>query len=54
MEAVTKFSAEELRKAREELHRELDKGIRDMEMGRVIPHDEMMKQLYEEFGLTYV
>lgn len=51
MEVVAKYSAEELRKAREELHRELDKGIRDMEMGRVIPCDEAIRQIREELGL---
>jgi len=54
MEAVVKFSAEELRKAREELHRELDKGIRDMEMGRVMPCDEAIRSVCEELGLPYV
>ena len=53
MEAA-RYSVDELRKAREELHRELDKGIRDMERGDVILHDEMMQQLYAEFGLSYV
>jgi len=51
MEAIAKFSAEELKKAREELHRELDKGIRDMEMGDVISHDELMKAIKTKYGL---
>jgi len=33
---------------KEELMRELDKGIADMEAGRLIPHEEVMRMLYEE------
>lgn len=54
MQAVAKQTTEELRKAREELFRELDKGIRDMRQGDVIPHDEAMKQIREELGLYNV
>ena len=54
MEAVAIFSVEELRKAREELHRELDKGIRDMEQGNVISHEEMMRQISLKYGLSDV
>lgn len=51
MEAVAKRESEELRKAREELFRELDKGIRDMERGDVIPHDQMMREIRAKYGL---
>lgn len=51
MQAVAKQTPDDLRRAREELFRELDKGIRDMERGDVIPHDECMKQIREELGL---
>lgn len=54
MQAVAKQGTDELQKAREELFRELDKGIRDMERGDVIPHDECMKQIREELGLCGV
>ncbi len=54
MQAVAKQESEELRRAQEELFRELDKGIRDMEEGRVIAHDECMKQIREELGLCDV
>lgn len=30
-----------------ELLAELDKGIDDMEMGRILPHDEAMKKIRE-------
>lgn len=51
METVAKRTSDELEKAREELFRELDKGIRDMERGDVIPHDEAMRQIRKELGL---
>ena len=51
MQAVAKRELEELRKAREELFRELDKGIRDMERGDVIPHEQMMREIRAELGL---
>ncbi len=51
MQAVAKRESEELRRAREELFRELDKGIRDMERGDVIPHEQMMREIRAEFGL---
>lgn len=54
MEAVAKRDSEELRRAREELFRELDKGIRDMERGDVIPCDEAIRQIREELGLYNV
>lgn len=54
MQAIANKETEEQRKALEELLRELDKGIRDMEEGRVIPHDECMKQIREELGLCCV
>lgn len=31
------------------LYKELDKGIDDMENGRVVPHEEAMKKLMERF-----
>lgn len=54
MQAVANRESKELRKAREELFRELDRGIRDMERGDVIPHDECMKQIRKELGLCSV
>lgn len=51
MQAVAKREAEELRRAREELFRELDKGIRDMERGDVIPHEQMMREIRAKYGL---
>ena len=54
MQAVAKRESDELRIAREELFEELDKGICDMEEGRVISHDECMKQIREELGLCSV
>ena len=45
MQAVAKQTSEDLRKAREELFRELDKGIRDLERGDVIPHEDFMKEM---------
>ena len=54
MEAVAKRESEELRRAREELFRELDKGIRDMERGDVIPCDEAIRQIREKYGLLNV
>lgn len=36
-----------------ELCKELDKGIADMEEGRVTPHDESMKILWQRY-LEYV
>lgn len=37
-----------------ELFAELDKGIDDMEAGRVTPHDEAMKKIRESVGLHEV
>ena len=54
MEAIRNKNQEELRKAREELFRELDKGIRDMEQGNVTPHEETMRMIYAKFGLKDV
>lgn len=51
MQAVAKRESEELRRAREELFRELDKGIRDMERGDVIPHEQMMREIRAKYGL---
>ena len=45
-EAVVDESKQEL-----ELFAELDKGIEDMEAGRVTPHDEAMKKIRESVGL---
>lgn len=50
MEATVKREAEDLREQREELFRELDKGLRDMERGDVIPHEEVMRNLFEKYG----
>ena len=38
----------------QELFIELDKGIEDMEAGRVTPHDEAMKKIRESVGLYAV
>lgn len=51
MQVAATREAEELTRVREDLFRELDKGIRDMERGDVIPHDEFMKQIREELRL---
>ena len=48
-EAVVDESKQEL-----ELFAELDKGIEDMEAGRVTPHDEAMKKIRESVGLYAV
>lgn len=52
MQAVVKQTSEDLRKAREELFRELDKGIRDLEEGRVISHEEFMKEMCTKYGVV--
>ena len=52
MNTTVKQESEEIRKAREELFRELDKGIRDMEAGRVYPYEQIMKEICEELGLV--
>lgn len=54
MEAVAKKEPEKIRRAREELFRELDKGIRDMEQGDVIPCDEAIGQIRVKYGLLDV
>lgn len=54
MEAAAKRESEKLRKAREELFRELDKGIRDMERGDVILCDEAIRQIRVKYGLLDV
>ena len=54
MQAVAKKQSDELRRAREELFQELDKGIRDMKEGRVIPCDEAIRQIREKYGLINV
>lgn len=51
MEAVARCEVEDLRIQREELFRELDKGIRDMEQGNIISCDEAIRQIREELGL---
>lgn len=52
MQAVAKQTTEELRKAREELFRELDKGIRDLEQGNVISHEDFMEEMCEKYGVV--
>ena len=52
MQAVATQTTEEVRKAREELFRELDKGIRDLEQGNVISHEEFMKEMSEKYGVV--
>ena len=49
MEATLTKEAMELRKQREEFFRELDKGIRDLEQGNVISHEEFMKEMREKY-----
>lgn len=41
----------EFRKQREEFFRELDKGIRDMEQGKLMSCEEAIRQVREELGL---
>ena len=48
-ETVVDESKQEL-----ELFAELDKGIEDMEAGRVTPHEEAMKKIRESVGLYAV
>ncbi len=52
MQTAVKQTTEDLRKAREELFRELDKGIRDLEQGNVISHEEFMKEMYKKYGVV--
>jgi len=52
MQAVAKRESEDLRRVQEELFRELDKGIRDMERGDVIPCDEFMKRMCAKYGVV--
>ncbi|MBQ2986673.1 MAG: hypothetical protein IJE23_04245 [Tyzzerella sp.] len=54
MQALAKQETDEIQKAREELFRELDKGIRDMERGDVISCDEAVRQIREKYGLFHV
>jgi len=54
MQTAARKESEEIRKAREELFRELDKGIRDMERGDVIPCDEALQQIRVKYGLLNV
>ena len=51
MKAEAKRESEELRQTQEELFRELDKGIRDMEEGRVIPVEQAIKDIAMQYGL---
>lgn len=51
---ATQRESEEIRRAREELFRELDKGIRDYEAGRLISHEECMREICEKYGLANV
>ena len=57
MQAVVKRGADELQKAREELFRELDKGIRDMEEGSApatyISFADLAATLAQYFGIAY-
>lgn len=43
------LTQEEIKMAeqKERLYRELDKGIDDMEQGRIVPHDEAMQLIRE-------
>lgn len=52
MQAVVKRESEDLRRAREELFRELDKGIRDMEEGRVVPAEQAIRDIAMKYGLV--
>ena len=52
MEATLLKKTAEFCRQQEEFFRELDKGIRDMEQGNVIPHDEFMKQMCEKYGFA--
>lgn len=54
MEKAVTFTKEEIQKAREELFRELDKGIRDMEQGNVIPCEESIRNIQVKYGLLDV
>lgn len=54
MQAVATRESDENQRARKELYRELDKGIRDMERGDVIPCDEAIRQIREKYGLANV
>ena len=44
----------ELSQQRERLYREVDKGIRDMEQGHVIPHEEAMRTIRARVHLEEV
>ena len=52
MQAVVKRESEDLRRAWEELFRELDKGIRDMEEGRVVPAEQAIRDIAMKYGLV--
>ena len=52
MEATLKKESQNPLKAREELFRALDQGIRDMEQGNVISHEKMMQKIREKYGLN--
>lgn len=51
MEVTARKESEDIIRAREELFRELDKGIRDMERGDIIPCDEAIRQIRLKYGL---
>lgn len=54
MQVIAKKETEEMRRAKDELFKELDKGIRAMERGDMIPHEEAMRIICDELGLPYV
>ena len=54
MTRVARQETDQLKKQREELFRELDKGIHDMERGDVVPCDEAIRQIRGKYGLMDV
>ncbi len=54
MEAIISKESVDGKRQLEELLGELDKGIYDMEQGRVLPCAEAVKQIKEELGLCDV
>lgn len=44
----------DFKQQREQLYRELDRGIRDMEQGDLIPHDEAMRVMRMRLHLDEV
>ncbi|MGN1155892.1 MAG: hypothetical protein ACI4TK_06920 [Agathobacter sp.] len=51
MTRAAKQETDQLKKQREELSQELDKGIHDMEREEIVPCDEGVRQVRRKYGL---